>query len=137
MRVKDHELRDQLAKDHPYAFKFNMGLGKVLESYKEAVNALMERNMPDVLHDKQTKVIFLPETHLPKKPRVVDPKRFVERRKKLQDIPSPKPEALAKLLKRPGDSQAKDQDIIKGDLTEKELMEELKKFFVAADDQEV
>ena len=25
LRVKDHELRDQLAKDHPYAFKFNMG----------------------------------------------------------------------------------------------------------------
>merc|ERR1719471_417653 len=66
--------------------------GKVLETYEEAVNALMERNMPDVLHDKQTKVIFLPETHLPKKPRVVDPKRFLERRKKLQAIPRPKPE---------------------------------------------
>ena len=64
------------------------GLGKVLESYKEAVNALMERNIPDVLHDKQTKVIFLPETHLPKKPRVVDLKRFLERRKKLQKLPS-------------------------------------------------
>ena len=93
--------------------------------------------MPDVLHDKQTKVIFLPETHLPKKPRVVDLKRFLERRKKLHELPSPKPEALAKLLKRPADCQAKDQDIIKGDITEKELMEELKKFFVAADDQEV
>ena len=36
----------------------------------------MERNMPEILHDVQTKAIFLPETHVPKMPRIVDPEEY-------------------------------------------------------------
>ena len=49
-----------MAKAHPYAF--NMGGSRVipLEDYKEAGSTLMERNMPEVLHDRQTEVVFVP-----------------------------------------------------------------------------
>ena len=49
---KDQKLHEEMAKAHPYAF--NMGGTKIipLHDYKEAGEALMERNMPDVLHDK-------------------------------------------------------------------------------------
>ena len=60
-----------MAKGHPYAF--NMGHGKSFQDYKEAANALMERNMSAVLHNKQTGVVFIPESHLPKVPRAWNP----------------------------------------------------------------
>ena len=54
-----------MAKAYPYAF--NMGATRVIpiQDYKEAGEGLMERNMPEVLHDRQTEVVFVPEAHLP------------------------------------------------------------------------
>ena len=72
--VSDQALQEQMAKGHPYIF--NMGGGKFFKNYRETVNALMERNMPDILHDKQTEIFFLPEAHMPKMARIVDIKRF-------------------------------------------------------------
>ena len=70
--LTDQQLQEQMAKGHGYGF--NMGHGKIIpfKDYKEAAEALMERNFPEILHDRQTKVIFIPETHLPKMPHVVD-----------------------------------------------------------------
>ena len=45
----------------------------------------MERNMPEVLHNRQTKAIFLPKTHLPKMPRVVDLEQFAKKNDSLTD----------------------------------------------------
>ena len=54
----DQELQEHMAKGHPY--EFNMGHGKVFKDYKQTANALMERNMSAVLHNKQTGVFFIP-----------------------------------------------------------------------------
>ena len=65
-----------MAKGHGYGF--NMGHGKIIpfKDYKEAAEALMERNFPEILHDRQTEVVFIPETHLPKMPHIVDLPEF-------------------------------------------------------------
>ena len=57
MGIPDLELQEQMAKGHPYAF--NMGHGKMIpfKDYNEAGEALMERNMPEVLHNSQTKAV--------------------------------------------------------------------------------
>ena len=70
--LTDHQLQEQMAKGHAYGF--NMGHGKIIpfKDYKEAAEALMERNFPEILHDRQTEVVFIPETHLPKMPHIVD-----------------------------------------------------------------
>ena len=96
-----------MARGHPY--QFNLGHGRSFKDYKEAANALMERNMPDVLNDRQTTVVFIPDTHLPKEPRVVDVAR----------------------------GPPKEIQHAKGDLVEKELFQELKKFYSTASDKEV
>ena len=68
----DLQLQEQMAKGHPY--EFNMGHGQVIpfQDYKEAAKALMERNMPDILHDRQTRALFVPDSNLPKMPHIVD-----------------------------------------------------------------
>ena len=83
--LNDQELQEQMAKSHSYAF--NMGHGHIIafQKYKEAAKALMERNLPEVLFDKQTKVVFLPECHLPKMPRLVDFRRYVAKKKSFTD----------------------------------------------------
>ena len=70
--LTDQELQEQMAKGHGYGF--NMGHGRIIpfKDYKEAAEALMERNLPEILNDRQTKVVFIPETHLPKMPHIVD-----------------------------------------------------------------
>ena len=125
---KDLKLHEEIAKAHPYAF--NMGGTMVIpfQYYKEAGKVLMERNMSEVLHDRQTKVVFLPETHLPKMPRVVDIEAFEAKKNNLtestcQDLGFPKgtPEIMH----------------VKGEKPEKDLSEALKKFFVDSPDKDV
>ena len=65
-------------------FNFNMGHGILHTSYKEAAKELMKRNMPEVLDNTQKQVIFLPETHLPKVPRVVDLQAYEPKKKCLR-----------------------------------------------------
>ena len=81
--LSDHELQEQMARGHSYAF--NMGNNHVIpfQDFHEAVKALMERNMPDVLHNRQTKAVFMPEAHLPNMPRVVDEPRYQARKEHL------------------------------------------------------
>ena len=83
---KDQKLHEDIARTHPYAF--NLGSSRVipLEDYKEAAEILMERNMPEVVHDHQDKVVFIPEAHLPEEPRVVDMARFESRKRKLDKM---------------------------------------------------
>ena len=64
--VSDQELQDHMAKGHPYVF--NMGGGKTYQNYQETAKVLMERNMSEVLHDRQTEVVFLPEGYMPSRP---------------------------------------------------------------------
>ena len=74
--LTDLQLQEQMAKGHGYGF--NMGHGRIIpfKDYKEAAEALMERNFPDILHNRQTEVVFIPETHLPKMPHIVDLPEF-------------------------------------------------------------
>ena len=76
-----------MAKGHSYAFKyaFNMGNSYVIpfQDFKEAAKVLMERNMPDVLQNRQTEAVFVPETHVPTMPRVVDEQRYQARKGQL------------------------------------------------------
>ena len=48
----DQELQEQMAKGHAYAF--NMGNNNIIpfKDFREAVKVLMERNMPEVLHNR-------------------------------------------------------------------------------------
>ena len=39
--------------------------------FQEMQKVLMERDMPEVLHNRQMEVVFFPETHLHNMPRVV------------------------------------------------------------------
>ena len=68
-------------------YTFNMGNGNFIlhENYKVAANALMERNMPAILHNRQTEVVFLPESHLPKVPRLVDLRAYEAKKRSLSD----------------------------------------------------
>ena len=66
--LTDQQLQEQMARGHPYGF--NLGHGQIFpfNDYLEAARALLERNMPEVFFDRQTKPIFVPEVHLPKMP---------------------------------------------------------------------
>merc|ERR1719336_3098144 len=79
----DQELQEQMAKGHSYAF--NMGNNNIIpfQDFQEAAKVLMERNMPEVLHNRQTKAVFMPEAHLPNMPRVVDEQRYQARKDNL------------------------------------------------------
>ena len=74
-----------MAKGHSYAF--NMGNKNIIpfKDFLVAAKVLMERNMPDVLHNRQTEAVFMPETHLPNMPRVIDEQRYEARKKNLLD----------------------------------------------------
>ena len=121
----DQELQKEMARGHPY--QFNLGHGRSFKDYKEAANALMERNMPDVLNDRQTTVVFIPDTHLPKEPRVVDVARFVSRKQKLDEMADDiGQDVLEEISMKPG--PPKEIQHAKGDLVEKELFQELKQF---------
>ena len=76
LSLPDQELQEQMARGHSYAF--NMGNNHVIpfQDFHEAVKVLMERNMPDVLHNRQKEGVFMPEAHLPNMPRVVDESRY-------------------------------------------------------------
>ena len=70
--LTDQQLQDHLAEGHPYGFILGHGKNMAFKDYKKAAHFLMERNFPDIAHDRQTKAIFIPETHLPKMPRIMD-----------------------------------------------------------------
>ena len=83
--LSDQELQEQMAKGHSYAF--NMGNNNIIPfmDFQEAAKVLMKRNMPEVLQNRQRKAVFMPETHLPNMPRVVDQQRYEARKKNLLD----------------------------------------------------
>merc|ERR1712016_56127 len=113
--LSDQELQEQMAKGHSYAF--NMGNNHIIpfQDFQEAAKVLMERNMPDILHNTQTEAVFMPETHLPNMPRVVDEQRYEARKKNLLD----------KTLQFLGMKKGKeDLQVATGDLAEKDLSEE-------------
>ena len=97
-----------MAKGHSYAF--NMGNNRIIpfKDFQEAGKVLMERNMSEVLDNTQTGAVFMPETHLPDMPRVLDPQRY-------QALLDPK---TLESLKMKGDG---DLRVAKSDLMEKEL----------------
>ena len=133
--LRKGQLHEDIAQAHPYAF--NMGGSRVipLQDYKEAAEILMERNMPKVLHGHQDKVLFIPDAHLPKEPRVVDIVRFVSRKRKLDEMAEIEGHlVLDQLDMKPG--PAKEIQHAKGDLVEKELYKDLKKFYKKATDKE-
>ena len=71
---KGEKLHDEMAKAHPYAFY--MGATRVIQDYKEAGEVLMERNFPDVLYNRQTEAVYIPDAHLPTRPIAVDIQSF-------------------------------------------------------------
>ena len=76
--------------------------------------------MPEVLHNRQKEAVFLPETHLPNMPRVVDEQRYQARKRKLDET------ELQFLGMKKG---TEDSHVATGDLAEMELSEELHKFY--------
>ena len=109
-----------MAKEHPYGF--NMGHGRIIpfKDYKEAARALMERNMPEILHGRQKKAVFIPETYLPKMPHIVNLPEY----EKKKDSSSVKTLAISGLKKGKEDAAN-----ARGDLVEKELANALKDFY--------
>ena len=53
--LSDLELQEHMAKDHSYDFDIIL-----FKNYQEATRVLMERNMPDILHNSQTETVFMP-----------------------------------------------------------------------------
>ena len=70
--LTDKELQKHIAKGHSYAFNMGNNNNIPFQDFQEAAKVLMERNMPNILHNTQTEAVFMPETHLPNMPRVVD-----------------------------------------------------------------
>ena len=83
-----------MAKNHPYGFIMGHNKSIPFSNYKEAAKALMGRTMPQILEDKQTEPVFMPETHLPIEPRVVDMQGYSDRKKKLDKMAEENPEVL-------------------------------------------
>ena len=124
--LTNKQLQDQMAKGHTY--EFNLGHGRHIKDYKEVAAALMERNMPEVLHGTQTKAVFLPETHVPKMPRIVDQEEYKQQKERFTD------EELQGLGISKGNE---DIDNYVGDKIEEELSIELRKFYDRAADTKV
>ena len=124
----DLELQEQMAKSHNYAFNMGGGQNISYENYIKAAEALMERNMSEVLHDRQTKAIFLPETHLPKMPRVVNLEQFAKKKDSLTD------KALACSGIKRGREDITNQI---GDIAESVLSNALRNFYDRASDTKV
>ena len=115
--LTDLQLQEYLAEGHPYGFILGHGRNTAFKDYKEAAKFLMERNIPDIAQDRQTKAIFIPETHLPKMPRIVDLPNY----ESLKHISTDEKLALSG-LKRGKEDIAN----VAGDFVEKELSEALK-----------
>ena len=133
--LTDEQLQEVMAKDHPYGFIMGHNRSIPFNNYKEAAKALMERNLPQIVEDKQSEVVFLPETHLPIEPRVVDMQGYSDRKKKLDKMAEENPEVLNELDMKSGSPVELTQ--AKGDLAEKELVQMIKDFFAASPDKEV
>ena len=118
--LTDQQQQEKMAKEHPYGF--NMGHGRIIpfKDYKEAARALMERNMPEILHDRQKKAVFIPETYLPKMPHIVDLPEY----EKKKDTSSVMTLAISGLKKGKEDAAN-----ARGDLVETELANALKNFY--------
>ena len=97
----------------------------MIQDYKEAAKLLMERNMPEILHDRQQEALFVPETHLPSRPRVVDVSRFGERKRKIDSMGPAALQLVDMKLSQQGEPE--EMSHVKGDLAEKELVDELKR----------
>merc|ERR550532_3935760 len=107
--LSDQELQEQMAKGHSYAF--NMGNNRIIpfQDFQLVLKILMERNMSEVLYNRQTEAVFMPETYLPNMPRVVDEQRYQTRKRKLD----------ATELQFLGMKQGtEDSQVAKGDLVE-------------------
>jgi len=76
----DATLQDWMRRGHPYAF--NLGGGQVLKDHQAAADMLLERNLPDIYHDRQNTTVFIPETFLPTVPLAVDTLMEVENQMK-------------------------------------------------------
>ena len=74
--LSDQELQEKMVKDHSYAF--NMGNNNIIsfQDIQLVLETLMERTMFEVLHNRQTEAVFMPETYLPNMARVVDEQRY-------------------------------------------------------------
>ena len=83
--LSDQELQEKMVKDHSYAF--NMGNNNIIpfQDIQLVLKTLMERTMPEVLDNRQTEAVCMPETHLPNMPRVVDEQRYEARKGKLDE----------------------------------------------------
>ena len=80
----------------------------------------MERNLLGVLHNRQTKVVFIPEAHLPRIPRMVDYQAYENKKKSFTE------KALSFLGMKRG---REDTTNALGDIAERDLAEELQEFF--------
>ena len=118
--LTDLQLQEYLAEGHPYGFILGHGRNTAFKDYKEAAKFLMERNIPDIAQDRQTKAIFIPETHLPKMPRIVDLPNY----ESLKHISTDEKLALSGLKRGKVDIAN-----VAGDFVEKELSEALKIFY--------
>ena len=118
--LSDLQLQEQMAKGHPYEFNMGQGLVIPFQNYKKAAKALMERNLPDILHDRQTRARFVPPSNLSKMPHIVDMEEFENKKKSLTTT------ELAFLEMKPGREDINNKI---GDIVEKELSDALKKFY--------
>merc|ERR1719320_2038760 len=91
--------------------------------------------MPQILEDKQTEAVFMPETHLPTVPRVVDMQKYEERKKDLDEVAKENPKVLEQLDMKPGPPV--ELTLAKGDLVEKELVEKHKEYFAISPKKEI
>ena len=109
-----------MAEGHPYGFMLGQGRNTAFKDYHDAAKLLMERNMADIAEDRQTKEIFIPETHLPKMPRIVDLHQYKTSKATLTD---------EKLVLSGLKKGSEDIANVTGDFVEKELSDALKEFY--------
>ena len=100
--LTDKQLQDVMVNNHPNGFIMGHNRSIPFNNYKEAAKVLMERTLPQISEGRQTEAVFMPETHLPTAPRVVDIQKYEERKKDLDVVARGNPKALEELDMKPG-----------------------------------
>ena len=125
--LNEEQMKKRLQKNFPYIF--NLGGGSCYDNYKQAVDALVKRDLPDIYNDEQSNVIFVPEEFVPSAPRAVC--SVEEFDKNVEQLSEDKLVAL----RINGAGQMR-QNIV-GDQTERELFYKLKEYFKASTEKEI
>ena len=113
-------------------YKYNLGGGQVFPTsdWKQALDQVLERDLPDIYHDRQVRGCFIPETNEPKNPRASMDLAGYNATKRLLEQDASGLDQLKFLGIKPG---TEDSQNVEGEEVERNLNNELKVVFAAGE----